>query len=351
MGLSLCTHAIAARIFLSCQTYSCRAEGGKRRRRHSTSPFVRGTVPCHGQCRVDCAARERPDDDDARHRRFALPGRARLELRSRATGRSSCSTRSPKARRSSTANTQRTGSGSNRSAWHLAHTTSPALARPPAMRLLRPTGLSATRNLRPRICCPVLDLEDTGGLGSKKLKQWTKAWLAEVQAKLGVKAIIYTGPSFWKNAMGNTTWFADNGYPLWIAHYTPNPRRPYRPPTGEATAGLCGSTPTAAPSTASMATSTRIATTEPSCAAEDQEQQMSSAVNPARGRLVVLGIGGSGGRIEDRSPRGGRARPRRALGAGSSPPKRRAQAAAQIVHRSVGQRDVGDGLRTLRDHV
>jgi lysozyme len=22
--------------------------------------------------------------------------------------------------------------------------------------------------------------------------------------------------------MGNTTWFADNGYPLWIAHYTPN---------------------------------------------------------------------------------------------------------------------------------
>jgi len=71
---------------------------------------------------------------------------------------------------------------------------------------------------------PVLDLEDSGGLGLKKLKQWTRAWLAEVQAKLGVKAIIYTGPSFWKNAMGNTTWFADNGYPLWIAHYTPNPQ-------------------------------------------------------------------------------------------------------------------------------
>jgi GH25 family lysozyme M1 (1,4-beta-N-acetylmuramidase) len=69
---------------------------------------------------------------------------------------------------------------------------------------------------------PVLDLEDSGGLGVKKLKQWTKAWLAEAQAKLGVKAIIYTGPSFWKTAMGNTTWFADNGYPLWIAHYTPN---------------------------------------------------------------------------------------------------------------------------------
>jgi lysozyme len=67
---------------------------------------------------------------------------------------------------------------------------------------------------------PVLDLEASGGLGAKKLKAWAQSWLAEVQAKLGVKAIIYTGPSFWKSAMGNTTWFADNGYPLWIAHYT-----------------------------------------------------------------------------------------------------------------------------------
>lgn len=71
---------------------------------------------------------------------------------------------------------------------------------------------------------PVLDLEDSGGLSVKKLKQWTKSWLAEVHAKLGVKAVIYTGPSFWKTAMGNTTWFADNGYRLWIAHYTPNPQ-------------------------------------------------------------------------------------------------------------------------------
>ena len=67
---------------------------------------------------------------------------------------------------------------------------------------------------------PVLDLEDSGGLGLKKLKQWTKAWLNEVEAKLGVKATIYTTTPFWKARLGNTTWFADNGYRLWIAHWT-----------------------------------------------------------------------------------------------------------------------------------
>jgi len=71
---------------------------------------------------------------------------------------------------------------------------------------------------------PVLDLEDNGGLGIKKLKQWTKAWLAEVQVKLGVKAVIYTNTGFWKASMGNTTWFAANGYKLWIAHWTANPQ-------------------------------------------------------------------------------------------------------------------------------
>jgi lysozyme len=66
---------------------------------------------------------------------------------------------------------------------------------------------------------PVLDLEVSNGLGPKKLRAWAKTWLARVQQRLGVKAIIYTGPSFWSTKMGNSTWFADNGYRLWIAHY------------------------------------------------------------------------------------------------------------------------------------
>ncbi len=67
---------------------------------------------------------------------------------------------------------------------------------------------------------PVLDLEDSGGLGATKLKQWAKAWLNEVQARLGVKATIYTSPSFWQTHLADTRWFADNGYRLWVAHWT-----------------------------------------------------------------------------------------------------------------------------------
>lgn len=66
---------------------------------------------------------------------------------------------------------------------------------------------------------PVLDLEDNGGLGQRKLVSWTKDWLNEVQARLGVKATIYTSASFWAGSMSNTGWFANHGYRLWIAHW------------------------------------------------------------------------------------------------------------------------------------
>jgi lysozyme len=75
---------------------------------------------------------------------------------------------------------------------------------------------------------PVLDLETSGGLSPKKLRTWVKAWLAEVRVQTGVKAIIYSTPSFWKTYMGNKSWFAANGYRLWIAHWTDaaQPRTP-----------------------------------------------------------------------------------------------------------------------------
>ena len=69
---------------------------------------------------------------------------------------------------------------------------------------------------------PVLDLEDNGTLGARKLKRWTKAWLATVEADLGVKPMIYTSASFWNAHMGNSRWFADHGYRLWVAHWTAN---------------------------------------------------------------------------------------------------------------------------------
>ena len=53
---------------------------------------------------------------------------------------------------------------------------------------------------------------------------WVRAWLAEVGTRLGgVHAMIYTSPSFWQTSMGDSTWFANNGYSiLWVAHWTSN---------------------------------------------------------------------------------------------------------------------------------
>jgi lysozyme len=76
-----------------------------------------------------------------------------------------------------------------------------------------------TANLGPGNLRPVLDLEKHGGLGARKLRKWVKAWLARVEQRLGVKPIIYTSPSFWHDRMGNSQWFADHGYALWIAHW------------------------------------------------------------------------------------------------------------------------------------
>jgi lysozyme len=67
---------------------------------------------------------------------------------------------------------------------------------------------------------PVLDLETTNGLSPVNLQTWVTHWLYEVYARTGQRAAIYTSPSFWTNAMGNPTWFAQNGFPLWVAHWT-----------------------------------------------------------------------------------------------------------------------------------
>jgi GH25 family lysozyme M1 (1,4-beta-N-acetylmuramidase) len=67
---------------------------------------------------------------------------------------------------------------------------------------------------------PTLDLEATGGLGPTALTAWTRAWLSRVNERLGVKPMIYASPSFWRTYMGDTRWFADNGYAVvWVAHW------------------------------------------------------------------------------------------------------------------------------------
>ncbi|MGE5156167.1 MAG: glycoside hydrolase family 25 protein, partial [Betaproteobacteria bacterium] len=68
---------------------------------------------------------------------------------------------------------------------------------------------------------PVLDLEDTGGLSPVELQEWVKGYLGRIYERTGVHGLIYASPTFWKNAMGDTTWFASNGYSMvWVAHWT-----------------------------------------------------------------------------------------------------------------------------------
>ncbi len=68
---------------------------------------------------------------------------------------------------------------------------------------------------------PVLDLERTNGLTDPQMITWVREFLQRVQDRLGVRAIIYCSPNFWKTYMSDTTWFSQNGYQvLWIAHWT-----------------------------------------------------------------------------------------------------------------------------------
>jgi lysozyme len=66
---------------------------------------------------------------------------------------------------------------------------------------------------------PALDIEETGGLTPSELQAWVRTWVERVRAKLGIRSLLYASPSFWRVKMGNSTWFARHGYPLWIAHW------------------------------------------------------------------------------------------------------------------------------------
>ncbi len=74
--------------------------------------------------------------------------------------------------------------------------------------------------LGPDDLVPALDMERSGGLSPTALRQWVLDWLHRVYMKLGVKVMVYSNPSFWGSAMGNTSAIARAGYEvLWVAHW------------------------------------------------------------------------------------------------------------------------------------
>ncbi len=65
---------------------------------------------------------------------------------------------------------------------------------------------------------PVIDVESTGGQSAATIKARVGTWMDRVQARLGYKAIIYTGKYFWQDHVGNTSAYDDHA--LWHPQYT-----------------------------------------------------------------------------------------------------------------------------------
>jgi GH25 family lysozyme M1 (1,4-beta-N-acetylmuramidase) len=66
---------------------------------------------------------------------------------------------------------------------------------------------------------PVLDIEETHGLGVLEMQDWVQTWVTRVHSRTGVRPMVYSSPFFWRTYMGDSTWFATHGHPLWIAHW------------------------------------------------------------------------------------------------------------------------------------
>lgn len=79
--------------------------------------------------------------------------------------------------------------------------------------------IAAMGTLGPGDLPPVVDVEDTGGLGPAALSQRLGQWISHVESKTGRKPIIYTGKYFWQDNVKSSS-FGD--YPLWIPNYSFN---------------------------------------------------------------------------------------------------------------------------------
>jgi GH25 family lysozyme M1 (1,4-beta-N-acetylmuramidase) len=74
---------------------------------------------------------------------------------------------------------------------------------------------------------PVLDIEVSGGLNQTEMTHWAQHWVAVVRRLTGVTPLVYTSPNGWLTRFGDTTALADDGSPLWVAHWdVPSPTLP-----------------------------------------------------------------------------------------------------------------------------
>lgn len=78
------------------------------------------------------------------------------------------------------------------------------------------TFFLSTVSLEPGDLVPVVDVETLGqGTDTTGLADRVRQFLVALEAKLGVKPILYTSPNFWNQNLGSG--FGE--YPLWVAEY------------------------------------------------------------------------------------------------------------------------------------
>lgn len=90
-------------------------------------------------------------------------------------------------------------------------------ARPGSDPKAQAAEFAAAYNAHPQDLPPVMDLEQTDGLGPIQLQNWTRTFLNETELLTGKKPMVYTYRYFWQQDMANTTEFSH--YPLWFAAY------------------------------------------------------------------------------------------------------------------------------------
>lgn len=62
---------------------------------------------------------------------------------------------------------------------------------------------------------PIVDIEETGRRSSQQIRNSLKQCLSALEARYGVKPIIYSGVDYYEQYLGDEF----NDYPLWAAHY------------------------------------------------------------------------------------------------------------------------------------
>jgi GH25 family lysozyme M1 (1,4-beta-N-acetylmuramidase) len=103
-----------------------------------------------------------------------------------------------------------------RGAYHYAHPRLPlSTADQEAQQFVSVAGVPGASRELP----PVLDIEQTCGLGPADTVAWVREWLERVRSLTGQRPIVYSGYYFWQHTMGGDTSLANAGYPLWMARY------------------------------------------------------------------------------------------------------------------------------------